>query len=172
MREQIIQFAIQIQGLDTNLPKVDASHSNITTILNALYIIAGALAVIFIVFGGIKYSLSGGDSSKVVGAKNTILYAIVGLVIAIFAFAITNFVISKVDVSSFNALRDSAINTLLYVAGSIAVIMILFGAFRYVTSGGDASKVTQAKNTILYAVIGLVIAILAFAIVNFVLTRL
>jgi hypothetical protein len=48
--------------------------------------------------------------------------------------------------------------------------MIILGALRYVISAGDASKITQAKNTILYAVIGLVVALLAFAIVNFVLT--
>lgn len=60
------------------------------------------------------------------------------------------------------------VNTILYVLGAIAVIMIVIGGIRYVTSGGDASGVTAAKNTILYAVIGLIVAILAYAIVNFV----
>lgn len=62
------------------------------------------------------------------------------------------------------------INTLLYVLGIIAVIMIIIGGIRYVVSAGDSSAITAAKNTILYAVIGLVVAILAFAIVNFVVT--
>lgn len=60
------------------------------------------------------------------------------------------------------------INIALYVLGIIAVIMIIIGAFRYVLSGGDAGAVTAAKNTIFYAVIGLVVAILSFVIVNFV----
>lgn len=60
------------------------------------------------------------------------------------------------------------INTLLYILGIVAVIMIIVGAFRYVLSAGDSGAVTAAKNTILYAVIGLIIAILAFVIVNFV----
>jgi uncharacterized membrane protein len=60
------------------------------------------------------------------------------------------------------------VNVLLYVLGAIAVIMIVIGAIRYVVSGGDNSAVTGAKNTILYAVVGLIIAILAYAIVNFV----
>lgn len=64
----------------------------------------------------------------------------------------------------------TVINVLLFVIGAVAVIMIIIGAFRYVISGGDSSSVAAAKNTILYAVIGLVIAILAFAIVNFVVT--
>lgn len=64
------------------------------------------------------------------------------------------------------------INTILLVLGIVAVIMIIIGGFRYVISGGDASSVTAAKNTIMYAVIGLIVAILAYAIVNFVLNAL
>ena len=60
------------------------------------------------------------------------------------------------------------VNVILFVLGAAAVIMIIIGGFRYVVSGGDSSSVTAAKNTILYAVIGLVIAVLAYAIVNFV----
>lgn len=63
------------------------------------------------------------------------------------------------------------INTILFVLGAVAVIMIIIGGFRYVLSAGDSSAITAAKNTIFYAVIGLVIAILAYAIVNFVLTN-
>ena len=63
-------------------------------------------------------------------------------------------------------------NTILYIVGIIAVIMLIIGGIKYVISGGDAKKVTDAKNTILYAIIGLVIAFLAFAIVNFVISAL
>ncbi len=60
-------------------------------------------------------------------------------------------------------------NTVLYVVGAISVIMLVWGGFRYIISGGDSKKVTDAKNTILYAILGLVIAFFAYAIVNFVL---
>ena len=63
------------------------------------------------------------------------------------------------------------INVVLGVLGLVAVIMIIIGGFSFMTSQGDASKVTKARNTILYGVIGLIIAMLAFAIVNFVLTN-
>jgi glucose uptake protein GlcU len=63
-------------------------------------------------------------------------------------------------------------NTILYIVGIIAVIMLIIGGIKYVVSGGDAKKVTDAKNTVLYAIIGLVIAFLAFAIVNFVISAL
>lgn len=63
-------------------------------------------------------------------------------------------------------------NVVLYIVGVIAVIMLIIGGIKYVVSGGDAKKVTDAKNTVLYAIIGLIIAFLAFAIVNFVITTL
>ena len=63
----------------------------------------------------------------------------------------------------------TVINIILYAIGIVAVIMIIFGGFQYITSSGDAAKVTKAKNTILYGIVGLVIAVLAYAIVNFVL---
>ena len=59
-------------------------------------------------------------------------------------------------------------NVLLFILGAIAVIMIIIGGIRYATSNGDSSSIKSAKDTILYAVIGLVVAILAYAIVNFV----
>lgn len=65
----------------------------------------------------------------------------------------------------------TVINTIILVLGMIAVIMIVIGGIRYTTSNGDASQTKAAKDTILYAVVGLVIAILAFPIVNFVLDR-
>lgn len=60
------------------------------------------------------------------------------------------------------------VNVLLFLVGAVAVIMLVIGGLRYVTSNGDQNAVTGAKNTILYAIIGIVVAFLAFAAVNFV----
>lgn len=62
----------------------------------------------------------------------------------------------------------NVVNVLLFLLGAIAVIMIIIGGIRYATSNGDAGAIKGAKDTILYAVIGLIVAILAYAIVNFV----
>ena len=62
------------------------------------------------------------------------------------------------------------VNTLLIIVGAVAVIMLIWGGFKYITSAGDASAVTAAKNTILYAVIGIIVAVLSYAIVNWVIT--
>ncbi len=61
------------------------------------------------------------------------------------------------------------INVVVGVVGFIAVAMIVMGGISFATSQGDSSKVAKARNTILYGVVGLVVALLAFAIVNFVL---
>lgn len=70
---------------------------------------------------------------------------------------------------TFQAKLAKFIDLISIVIGVIAVIMIIFGGFRYMTSGGDATKVTGAKNTILYALIGLIVVALAQIIVQFVL---
>ena len=62
------------------------------------------------------------------------------------------------------------INLMLYAVGVISVIMLIYGGFRYVISGGQKESVTAAKNTILYAIVGLIISIFAYAIVKFVIS--
>jgi len=61
-------------------------------------------------------------------------------------------------------------NVMLFLIGAISVIMLIIGGIRYVVSGGDSTAVQNAKNTILYAIVGVIVAILAYAVVNFVVT--
>lgn len=62
-------------------------------------------------------------------------------------------------------------NVLLFIIGAVSVIMLIIGGVRYTVSQGDSAAVTSAKNTILYAIIGLIVAILAYAVVNFVIVQ-
>ena len=62
-------------------------------VIEIMMIAVGALSVIMIIFGGLKYVLSAGDSRAVDSAKSTILYAVIGLIVALLAFAIVNFVV-------------------------------------------------------------------------------
>ena len=68
-----------------------------------------------------------------------------------------------------NSVFSRITNTVLLIVGLISVIMLVYGGLRYILSGGDSKKVTDAKNTVLYAIIGLIISMLAYAIVHFVL---
>jgi cytochrome bd-type quinol oxidase subunit 2 len=73
--------------------------------------------------------------------------------------------------TSFNTLLKKIINIFSVVVGVIAVIMIIVGGLKYITSGGESSNVSGAKNTIIYAIVGLVIVALAQFIVHFVLAN-
>ena len=74
------------------------------------------------------------------------------------------------DSRSAGVLAKEFVNIMLFAVGILAVIMLIWGGIRYVLSGGDSGAVSSAKKTILYAVVGLIVAILAYAIVNFVIT--
>jgi len=83
------------QGQDTP-SQLFGAGSIFTTIVNVLLFVIGAISVIMLIIGGIRYTISAGDSGNVTAAKNTILYAIVGLVIAFLAFAVVNWVLGAV----------------------------------------------------------------------------
>ena len=91
------QFAEQT---DCDPDKVDTGETlsdAADTIIDILSLVVAAAAVIFIIIGGVKYVTSGGNQEKVTSAKNTILYAIIGLVIVIFAQTILQFVVSGIN---------------------------------------------------------------------------
>lgn len=63
----------------------------------------------------------------------------------------------------------TSINLLLYITGTVAVVIIIIAGFKYVASAGDTDSVEKAKKTLIYSVVGLIVALLAYAIINFVL---
>jgi hypothetical protein len=73
----------------------DDSTKMTRTIINVMLQVLGILAVIMIIVGGIRYTISNGDASRVKAAKDTITYAVVGLIVALLSYAIVNFVIGK-----------------------------------------------------------------------------
>ena len=73
------------------------SDSIFTTVVNVLLFVIGAISVIMLIIGGIRYTISAGDSGNVTAAKNTIMYAIIGLIIAFLAFAVVNWVLAKLS---------------------------------------------------------------------------
>ena len=79
----------------------------IQTILNNIILVAGTIAVVFIVVGGVYYITSSGDANKVKKAKDTILYACIGLIICALAFAIVNFTIGLIGKGGNNSDKDT-----------------------------------------------------------------
>lgn len=80
---------------ETGEGTADGVNNLIRQIINVFSVIVGIIAVIMIIWGGLKYITSGGDSGNVTGAKNTILYALIGLIIVALAQFIVRFVLSQ-----------------------------------------------------------------------------
>lgn len=77
----------------------------------------------------------------------------------------------KGKVGDTGSLVKDAVNVILWVVGILSVVMLVWGGIKYTTSAGDTNKVASAKNTIIYAIIGLIVSIMAYAIVNFVIEK-
>lgn len=90
-----------------------------------------------------------------------------------FATGTTNSNCSSANVSSSSVggIAKNIVSLFSVVVGAVSILMIIYGGFRYITSGGDSGKVGNAKNTLIYAVVGLVIVALAQLIVHFVLNQ-
>ncbi len=92
--DSITLFAAKIDASSVGIEEKSANDV-LNGVLTTVYFAAGIVAVISIILAGIFYAISGGDPSKVKFAKDTILYALIGLVVVMMAFLITNFVIGQ-----------------------------------------------------------------------------
>ncbi len=91
----LFEFAAGV-NLDA-LPKPGVSdNSMVVTIFNIFLAIAGATALLVITVSGLKFTLSNGDPQTIAKAKNSIIYAVAGLVIIVFAATLTNFVFNRI----------------------------------------------------------------------------
>jgi hypothetical protein len=82
---------------------------------------------------------------------------------------VTDSTICKDQNANANDLIKTIVNVLLFIVGALSVIMLIVGGLLYTTSAGDSGRVTTAKNTITYAIVGLAVSFVAFAVVNYVL---
>lgn len=92
----LLAAATTLDKNDLNIPKVEATNGTVTSLFNGVLMVAGIVAIIFIVLGGIKYSTSQGDSNSTAQAKEMIIYALVGIVIVMMSFAILQLVVGRV----------------------------------------------------------------------------
>lgn len=148
-------------------------------------VITAYIAVFFILYGGFLFITGGSNPSQIENGRKSIFNAVIGLVIAMGSIAVTNFIFNIIgSASTTNSngitgipqltgeqLLQNGLNIAYFMAGTLAVIVIIIAGLNYVTSGGDTGKVTKAKNMLTYAIVGLVIVLVAFSITNFVIGR-
>ena len=93
----VINGSYRGEGQPINL--FDGGDAFVPRIINLFLFIVGTLSIVFIIWGGLRYVISGGDKTKVDSAKNTILYAVIGLIIALLGYAIVNWVVKTIITS-------------------------------------------------------------------------
>ena len=149
-------------------------------VFNILYDLIQAVAYLtlgFVIYGGFTYIIARGSPDGIAKGKKTITNSVIGLVISVLASAIVNTIQSVVGYTNMNFEQDKtptealsgALNFVYFAIGLAAVIVIAYSGFVYITSSGSPEKLTRAKQTIIYAIVGLCIAIAAWAITTFIL---
>lgn len=156
-----------------------------SNVLVDIGVIAAYLVLGYVIYGGYQYMFSDGDVSKVMAGKKTLTRAFIGYGMVMGA----NVILNTVRIAVFgangkfdglgcvtgsgtcidaNTMVTTAIQWIVGVSGVVALIFIVIGGVKYMTSAGDAGRLAKAKSTILYASIGLIIVILAEVITGFV----
>ena len=148
-----------------------------TNVLTDLTIIAAYLVIGYVIYGGYLYMFSDGDPTKAASGKKTLLHAFIGLAIVLSANIILSSIriallgnsqLTTVDSATASTLVTNLIQWVVGIAGIVAAAFLVIGGISYLTSTGDSNKLQKAKNTIMYALIGLVIVALAEVITAFV----
>lgn len=164
------------QGEDETISFIWAVALNI---LFDLFLAVGYLALGFVVYGGFLYIMAQGDPGKAAKGQRTLTTAVIGTVIAMSATVVVNTAKIVLGITS-NEWKQHAtytgqqmlevFNWVYTVAGLVAVVFIVKGGIEYVISRGDPSKIQKATRAVIYAIVGLVIVLLAAAITTFIIS--
>jgi hypothetical protein len=161
-------------------------------VVDDLLRIGAIVALAFILYGAFQYTSSQGESETTARARGTIINALIGLAITMIAIVAVNFLgnqlggtipklnpnatgIQPINLPQASTSTDTIktiLGILFAVIGALSVLMITISGLRYIFSAGDAQKVSKAKEGIIYAVVGVAVAISAEAILAFVVNRL
>jgi type IV secretory pathway VirB2 component (pilin) len=147
-------------GNPLSFSTIEAVLSNITTYLKS---IAGVIAVIFIVIGGIMYMLSGGNKDMMERGKKTVIYALAGLAIVVGASTFLTEIKAVIGGGGSSGglvqIANRVLSLLLSIVGFLAIIAIVIGAIWMFTGAGDEDRYELGKKTVVYAIIGTAIAV-------------
>lgn len=152
----------------------------VLNVIDAVLTIVAYIAVALIIYGGFLFMTGGGVATQIEKGRKTVMNAVIGLVLAMGSIGLVRFVFNIFGTAASGEtanglpkftgaeLLHSGLNTAYFIGGLIAVLVIIIAGINYATSSGDSGKVSKAKNMIVYAIAGLVVILVAFAITNFV----
>lgn len=132
--------------------------------------IAGTIAVIFIIIGGVMYMLSIGNKDMLERAKKTLIFAIAGLAIVVAAPLFYQEIKAIFDTgspgSALQKVLENVLKLLLSIVGFLAIISLIIGSIWMFSSAGDEERYKLGKKTAVYSIVGITIAVAALIIVN------
>lgn len=153
-------------------------------LLQSFGVIIGVTVVIFLMFSGFRMIMSQGNSEEIEKAKSAFQWTLAGFILALFAyiivFAVSDFIgvntgdtskgipsidnLNPIASKNFGLLIDRMIKQFLLVVGTLSILLIIIAGYRYITANGNEEQTTQAKNGLLWAIVGLIVTLLAYVI--------
>ena len=174
------QVVAQVAEFDINRPTAVPDVTAEDALQSGLFLafgVLGGISLIVIVLQGLRFVLSSGNAEKTAQARNGIIYSLVGLTIALAGSSLTQFVLKyfnpedgQIEVVGANNLFVKIASLIALGIGIISVVMVVIAGIRYSLSSGNTETTNSARNTIIYAMIGLAIAIVAGPIISLVIS--
>lgn len=172
----------------SNFDGEDTLKSNILIIASNVFVditvVAAYLVLGYVIYGGYLYIFSSGDPGKVAASKKTLTHAFIGLAIVMLSSVILNAIrFALIQGATLNCAPGSSgcptniepeevisniVGWVIGISGVVATVFAIMGGIGYITSSGDPAKLKKAKDTIIYALIGLAIVALAQIITAFI----
>ena len=153
-----------------------AVNDFITTILSGVQIVTGSIAILFIIVGAYFYLTSAGEEDKAKKGKDSIIFAVVGLIVMVLSRAIVSVFYAEggpkdlggrmVDVAGVKGLINSIISFGTSFVGGLAVLMLIYSGFLWITARGEEGEVEKAKKILTYSIIGIAIVVFSYTIVT------
>jgi len=150
--------------------------------------LAATVAIIMLVISGAQMMLSSGDQTQITRAKENFKYTVIGFIVSLMSFvvvsAVYNFLgagkltadqldgkpgnraFSVLGDASFQAFMNRMLNNFLAIIGILALLMIMYNGFKYIVARGDQAATKKAREGIMWSVIGLVITLFAYVIIQ------
>ena len=170
---------VDLDGINSEGQLVGAVAIIATNILKDFTVAAGYLLLGYAIWGGYLYMFSSGDPGKAANGKKALIHAFTGICIVICAYTIFGTIrialAGNSDISSCTTgcvepseMVSSLVGWVGGIAGAVCALFILIGAWGYITASGDANKLQKAKNTLIYAIIGLLLVAFAEVLTAFI----
>lgn len=174
-----------LTDVGTNSGYTDSSVEQIlVNIINASLSLLFLVVMGFLIYGGYFWMTSMGNEEKIKKSKQILTASIVGLLIILSSLAIINFISNALGLTppnlpqntglptgSLDSILYNIINAFLTLVGAIALVMTVYGGFRWMTAAGNEDTVNEAKRILTASAIGLVIIIISWSVVNFVIVK-